>query len=244
MILLVLALDGGLSACGSTPGPARGSHSTGPTATSAAAGSAPTRPQALAFAGAVNLTAADLPGFTSSSGRESKTPQEARAERQMLRCTGSLGSGNGLAEVSSKNFELKRDILELGVSSEVSVLQTAALADTQVKAIRSDRVRECFTRYLAQLLGDRRFGGATLSPVSIQSGTPPAPGTGGSFGWRVTAALEVHRVRLPFYMDILGFVYGPARVTLFSSGALRPFPAAIQQQLFSLLLARAKAHRL
>ena len=44
-----------------------------------------------------------------------------------------------------------------------------------------------------------------------------------------------------FYMDILGFVYGPARVTLFSSGALQPFPAAAEQRLFSLLLGRAKA---
>jgi hypothetical protein len=42
-------------------------------------------------------------------------------------------------------------------------------------------------------------------------------------------------------MDILGFVYGPARVTLFSSGALQPFPAAAEQRLFSLLLGRAKA---
>jgi hypothetical protein len=46
------------------------------------------------------------------------------------------------------------------------------------------------------------------------------------------------------YLDILGFVYGPARVTLFSSGILRPFPAAVQQGLFSLLLARARAHHL
>jgi hypothetical protein len=40
-------------------------------------------------------------------------------------------------------------------------------------------------------------------------------------------------------VDILGFVVGPARVTLVSSGLLRPFPAPVQQRLFSLLLARA-----
>jgi hypothetical protein len=43
---------------------------------------------------------------------------------------------------------------------------------------------------------------------------------------------------------MLGFVDGPAQVTLFSSGVLRPFPAAVQERLFSLLLVRAKAHRL
>jgi hypothetical protein len=45
------------------------------------------------------------------------------------------------------------------------------------------------------------------------------------------------------YLDMLGFVDGPAQVTLFSSGVLRPFPAALQERLFTLLLVRAKAHR-
>jgi len=51
-------------------------------------------------------------------------------------------------------------------------------------------------------------------------------------------------MKLPIYLDYLGFVDGPAEVTLLSSGLLRPFPAAIQQRLFALLLSRAKAHRL
>jgi hypothetical protein len=58
----------------------------------------------------------------------------------------------------------------------------------------------------------------------------------------VTVPLTVHQLKLSLYLDILGFVDGPARVTLFSTGALQPFPAAIQQQLFSLLLDRARAH--
>jgi hypothetical protein len=80
--------------------------------------------------------------------------------------------------------------------------------------------------------------------VTIQSGTPPAPGTSGGFGWRVTASFEVRGIKLPIYLDFLGFVEGPSEVTLLSSGLLRPFPAAVQQHLFALLLARAKAHRL
>jgi hypothetical protein len=56
--------------------------------------------------------------------------------------------------------------------------------------------------------------------------------------------LEVRGIKLPIYLDFLGFVEGPSEVTLLSSGLLRPFPAAVQQHLFALLLARAKAHRL
>jgi hypothetical protein len=80
--------------------------------------------------------------------------------------------------------------------------------------------------------------------VSIQSGIPPAPGTSGGFGWRVTATFTVHDIHVPIYLDFLGFVAGPAEVTLLSSGLLRPFPAEIQQRLYARLLARAKEHAL
>ena len=151
------------------------------------------------------------------------------------------GSGASLADASSKDFELRRGIVAVSVSSEVSVARTPATAASGLAAIRSAHVRGCFSRYLGLLLKGQHYGGATLGRVSIESGTPPAPGTAGGFGWRVTATLTTHRIRIPFYMDILGFVYGPARVTLFSSGALHPFPAAAEQRLFSLLLGRAKA---
>jgi hypothetical protein len=244
LIPLALAVGGALlTACGG------GGHAASPNRAPSfeplhkAAAGLPTRAQALAFAHAVNLTAADLPGFKISSGHESHSPRERRAEAEMLSCAGSKGPSTGLAQASSKDFQFKRDIVDLGVNSEVSVARTTALAGGELASMRSSHIRGCFSRYLNELFQGERFSGATLKPVSIQSGTPPAPGTTGSFGWRVTATLAVRRVNVHFYMDILGFVYGRARVTLFSSGALVPFPAAIQQRLFGLLLARAKAHR-
>ena len=83
-----------------------------------------------------------------------------------------------------------------------------------------------------------------MGAVHIQSGSPPAPGAAGSFGWRVSASFGVGGVTVHVYLDLLGFVYGPARVTLLSSGALRPFPALAQQRLYEVLLARARAHAL
>jgi hypothetical protein len=197
----------------------------------------------LAFARAVNLTTSDVPGFSISSQHERDSAEEKQLEHQMLRCAGNLTAGKGLAEVSSPDYALKRGILDLGVSSEVGVAQTSALATRELASIRSAHVRGCFSRYLDLLFKSKQFNGAVVSPVSIASGTPPAAGTAGGFGWRVTATFTVQRVRVPLYLDILGFVYGPARVTLFSSGVLRPFPAVVQQSLFSLLLSRAKAHR-
>jgi hypothetical protein len=190
------------------------------------------------------LTAADLPGFTISSEPEADTPHEKQLEGQMRRCAGPSGSGDGLAEESSKRFVLKRSILRLGVSSEVGVARTPTVAARELSAMRSARVRGCFSHYLGLLFGALRGAGTTVGPVSIESGTPPTPGAAGGFAWRVKAVLRIDRLMLPFYMDLLSFTYGPARVVLFSSGVLRPFPAEIQQRLFSLLLTRAEARKL
>ena len=242
--LLALALAGEpFAACGSG---ASSTHSSASAAAkpSAAASTQLTRRRALAFANAVNLTASDVPPFTPSSRNESSSPSEQRAERQLRRCAGPVASAHGLAEVSSKNFELQHDVLQLGVSSEVNVARSSAEAAQNLAALRSAHVRSCFSRYLQELFKGPQFAGGPVSPVSIQSGTPPAPGTTGSFGWRAIATFTVQSIRVRVYLDMLGFVDGPAQVTLFSSGVLRPFPAAVQERLFSLLLVRAKAHRL
>src|SRR6202022_3815900 len=110
--------------------------------TGATTGGPVTKPQALAFARAVNLTAADVPGFSGSAKHEGETAGERRLEREMLRCAGPVGANKGftekgLAELSSKDFELKRGILDLGVSSEVGVAPTSALAARELGAIRS-----------------------------------------------------------------------------------------------------------
>ena len=241
--LLALALAGEpLAACGSG---ASSTHSRPLGAKSGAAASAQlARRRALAFANAVNLTASDVPPFTASSQNESSSRSEQQAERQLRRCAGPVASARGLAEVSSKNFQLKHDVLQLSVSSEVDVAPSSAQAAQNLAAIRSAHVRSCFSRYLEELFKGPQFAGGAVSPVSIESGTPPAPGTTGSFGWRAIAAFTVQGVTVHLYLDMLGFVDGPAQVTLFSSGVLRPFPAAVQERLFSLLLVRAKAHRL
>jgi hypothetical protein len=209
-------------------------------------GKPPTAEQARAFADAVNLTAADVPGFKASPRREHESTAEKRLAAELLRCTGAsqAGAGAGIAAVSSQNFKLERGIVDLGVSSEVSVSQTSAQASRELDKIRGKRVRECLTHYFSLLFKGQRYSEATVGKVSIMQGTPPAPGATGSFGWRITATLDVKRFKLPFYLDILGFVYGPAQVSLSSSGALRPFPAAVQQRLFSLLVKRAEAHGL
>ncbi len=245
IILVALILGGGLlTSCGKG-GYTTSSHQASTTSSSGAAtGSSVSKPRALAFAHAVNLTSADVPGFTASTKHDSDSSSEKRLEREMLQCAGIAKSEKAIVEQSSKSFQLKHGILDFGISSEVGVQPSAAQAKQGLAALRSAHVRGCFTHYLNQLFKSEKFGGADVGPVTIQTGTPPAPGTSGGFGWRVTATFTVHDIKVPIYLDFLGFVDGPAEVTLLSSGLLRPFPASVQQHLFALLLARAKEHQL
>ncbi len=215
---------------------------------------APSRQRALAYAQAVNLTAADVPGFAASDKHNSSSAHEKRLEHQMVQCAGVAGLGaagagvagkrKSVAELGSKDFELKHGIVDLSVSSEVSVQSSNAEALRGLQAIRSPKVRSCFSHYLQLIFAGERVKGATPGPVSIQAGTPPAPGTSGGFGWRITASFAVRKIKVPIYLDFLGFVRGPSEVTLLSSGLLRPFPAEVQQHLFALLLERSKKHAL
>lgn len=238
----------GDSGDGSSNGGAEGGQAKPP------AGKSPSRERALAFAQAVNLTADDVPGFTAKTKHDSDSAREKKLGRELAECTGATGlssgeasfpgEGNSVADESSKDFELKHGVIDFSVSSGVSVRSSAADARKGLQAIRSTRVRKCFSHYLQLLFAGQHVQSATPGPVSIQTGVPPAPGTSGGFGWRITASFTIRGIKVPIYLDFLGFVDGPAEVTLLSSGLLRPFPAEVQQHLFATLLARAKAHKL
>jgi hypothetical protein len=202
-----------------------------------------TRARALAFATAVNLREADVPGLHAANKAEHQSSSGKAIERELEHCIG-VASANQLFESGSKDFEHSGGISQFDVSSNVSVSKSAALAAGELTKLRSAHTRDCLKRYLSLLFKGSSYRGAVIGPVSIAAGSPPAAGTSGSIGLRISTSITVRTIRIPFYLDILGFVYGPAEVSLLSSGLPVPFPAATQQRLFLSLLARAKAHRL
>jgi hypothetical protein len=237
-----IALAFSLSACAGKGQPAR--KPAPARAQSAKTSVAPTHAQAASFANAVNLKPADVPGFAPSNSHQAESSRERLLQSELQRCAGPLPFGGGVLEAQSPSYKLKQDVVDLSVSSEVAVARTGALASQALSALNAPRVRRCLSHYLDVLLAGERYRGAVPKPVSILTGTPPAPGASASFGWRVTASFALKGITVSLYSDILGFVVGPARVTLVSSGALRPVPAAIQQRLYSLLLSRAQAGKL
>lgn len=248
---VLLATGGPLAGCGGHGASTTAAHS-GATKTAHASGSsgahhaggAPTKAQAQAFARAVNLQAADVPGFSVSHEHEHEheTAAERRLKPELRRCFGSATETKGVVEAGSKTFERSAGIANASVSSEVTVAQTAALSAKELAAIRGGRLPACLAHYFEQLLRAQDFHGASVGPVSTRQGSPPAPGMAGSFGLRFSATVTLHGLRIPFYVDILGFVDGPAEVSLDTFGIPRPFPGTVEERLFSLLVERARAH--
>jgi hypothetical protein len=246
-----------LAGCGKggTPGagakqataPAHQPTSTSPSAPSNPGGGAPALSPARqrVFAAAVNLTAADLPGFgRSTKAREHETSGERDLQRKLARCTGGRLEGTAQnTEHSSGQFKRRGNAFDQSVGSSVTFLRSGAGAAPELKALRSPRTSACLRSYLNERFSGRSFGGAAIRRVNVLQGTPPAAGTAGGFGWRITAVVEVRKLRLPFYLDILGFIDGTAEVALTSSGLLVPFPAEREEHLYRLLLSRAQAHK-
>jgi hypothetical protein len=213
-----------------------------PSTPKATASSTPSKSQALAFARAVNLGTADVPGFKISHEHHSSTLNK-QTESQLAQCLGRSSKHKGLVEVDSKNYDRETSSSDVSASSEVTVLQSPALAAHPLALIKSAHTRACVSRYFNLLISGLKTPGAKVGKATLTTGTPSAPGTVGSFGWRLTTTITVVKsgAQVPFYLDILGFVQGPAEVTLLTSGLPQPFPASGELGLFSLLVKRAQA---
>jgi hypothetical protein len=235
---------GGHNAATSASGPST-EHPAPAATTRARASSARARAQALAFAHAVNLRATDVPGFAASQAPQHhrETPTERRLAQELSKCVGTSRQAAGLVQADSGEFERKGGLANQSVSSHVTVENSAALATRDLATIRSGRLRSCLGRYFSGLLSGLATPGESVSGVSTKYGSPPAPGTTGSFGLRVTAKFNYHSFQIPIYLDYLAFASGSAEVALRSMGTPVPFPASAEEQLFTLLLERAKAHR-
>jgi hypothetical protein len=248
---LLLATGALVGGCGGHGANTTAPGATTTTKTQAKAAAKPFQPlapkaqvKARAFARAVNLRATDVPGFAVSHAQEHhrEGANEKRLSRELRECAGRQRESRDLLEAGSGEFERKAGLASQEVSSQVAVQQSAARAAEDLATFRGGRARSCLSRYFAKLLSGLSAHGTRVSKVSTRYGSPPAPGTTGAFGLRVTATLSFRSVQIPFYLDYLVFVDGAAEVSLRSEGTPVPFPARAEERLFSLLVERAKAH--
>jgi hypothetical protein len=214
---------------------------------SASTGSAvalhPTRAQALAFARAVNLTAADIPEARISK-RERKSASGDK--REFERCVGGPWSKHKLADVGSPPFLRGRELETERIGSDVTVATSAGAADHVLATLQRAQVRHCLAHLMTRTLGREAIRNAYWGPVAVYSLPVRALGSSGRIGLRIatTVNIPVSEVTVPVYVDVLGFAWGPAEIALTAMSITQPVPAGVEHQLLSVLVARARSHAL
>lgn len=237
----VAAMGGVVAGCGG--------GSSSPAASNASDTSKPiTKAQATTYAHAVNLRAGDVLGMT-MSGRpetESEVAKERHSTEELNRCAGGVSLEHQLVDIRSPKFSRGDELQHQEVGSGVSVLSSAALATQELAVVRSARGRACITRFAKRQFAQGSSGPLHSGRMTTSLLPAPVAGIGGSFGLRVTVTLIASRtgIQFPLYIDFLGFVFGPAEISLDDFSISRPVSSATEHQLLLLLYSRARIARL
>ena len=205
--------------------------------TSAPASGAISKARFAAFAQAVDLTAADVPGANASSSRRE------RPEHQPARC-GDVSAVHQLGEVKSPKLIRGVGLEREEIRSAVTLMSSPLVAAADIAFAQTTTVRACYSRILRERFAGRSFSGTRVANLSLSPLPVQARGADRSVGVRLEVSITpAHsETSIPIYFDVLAFTLGPVEVNLQTSSAIQPEPATTESQLLSLLLHRAEAH--
>lgn len=195
---------------------------------------------AIAFARAVNLTAADLADAHASSRDRNERP-----EREINRC--GFVQEHELASASSPSLKRGSQLETEQIGSSVTVYTSEAAAHRELAALKSSSGQACAIGLLR-----KRFVGKTLSNggrVTRVDLTPlPAAGPPAGSGVGIRLAMWVapahQEASIPAYGDFFAFTRGPAVISYGVISLVQPEPATVDQQIGARLSSRAGAYSL
>lgn len=199
-----------------------------------------TASQALGVASAISVRHADLPSYKQASNPI--TAQENRASAQLTACVGGVPLSQALANTQSPNFSSTSG-KSVTVNSGVEILPSTALVGKDFAAITGQRGLPCLlTELRGELVGKPAQGETVSSHASHLE--PEVSGASGSFADRFSVVLTVTHgnttLILPLYVDLVGFSYGQAEVSLSVMAVGAKPSGTLERRLARLLLARAR----
>jgi hypothetical protein len=192
-----------------------------------------TKRQAAALAQSLKLTADDLPGYTLAHVVGST---DRKAEDKWLACAGGVPRDRTLADFRGRTFQAPDSIAGSRgyafVDAVVKVQPSAALATRELARVRSTHGKKCERKYLLPMSAKANLR------FSLKDLPDPAPGA-----WlqrvRIRYA-DLSGLVLHEFVDLLWFRRGRVEFILGFSTEGQPFPAAEEQRVFNLMLARAQ----
>jgi hypothetical protein len=240
--MFALAVTGALAAgCGSGGSASASSASLG-------AGSPFTKAQGAAYADAVNMRAADVPGFQTARYQPKHETTAGPYRGGMNRCEEAAAAPRDVIGISSPTFIHIGSLPLRSVSSGVYYFKSEALAHQYLAAAYSTRFAACLKTVASQQPTVTCEGSKVAEPMSSDprlSALPASlPGVRTS-GLRLAVQSACGPPgRSDSFEDFLSFVKGNAVITLSDVGEPHPFPAAAERRILARLYRRAQAHSL
>ncbi len=185
---------------------------------------------------AINLRAADLPGFTVENASRSPTLSGGMVTGAK-KCLPAALAHTHPGVATSPFFSSGRQV----VLSTVIVQPSRALASLYLATARNRQVQRC-----TGLSGGITATNPGSPPVTVHvTGFADLPfaarGSDGTAGFREDMTITLGGVTLQMTADSRNFAVGRVVVSLFTYGIGQAFPAATEQRLTSVLLTRALA---
>jgi hypothetical protein len=203
-------------------------------------------PRAVAFADAVNLRTADVPGLQAARLKPRAETSDGPFGAAIDGCdSAAVRAGNIFGITSQRYVHLSSPLQSVG--SGVYYFKSEALAREYLTAAHSARLAACVKTLAAN--GAKvvtREGSKVAQPMFNEprlSRIPASlPGVQ-TYGLRLATRPSLgDRGRSEAYTDFLSFVKGDAVITLTAIGQTHPFPGARERRLLALLYSRAQ-HR-
>jgi hypothetical protein len=211
--------------------------------TSPPAGARLTRASERAVAAAINLTAADLPGFSPQGASDDVSAGGNPGEKFKSCFGGGLPTDTSSPQFSSPSFDEHGGASYLSVGSQVSFVSAAELKRDAALA-KNARFAQCFARAFAAM--SFKAHGVTITgsnPRAQTLSTAPATASGvlPVLGMRASLTWTIRGIAFPFYFDLFLVGVGHDEVSLYSIALGRPYSSTAEKQLVSVLVARALA---
>jgi hypothetical protein len=200
-----------------------------------------TQTDALAVATAINVRALDVPKLKQQSNPITAT--ELRQEAQLTACVGGVPASDALANTQSPDF-VSSSGTSVTLSSGTEILASTALVAKDFAAVTGPRGLPCLLAELRSELVGKPPKDETVKSYASHLG-PVVSGADDAFADRFTVTITMtHRTTaliLPLYVDLIGFTYGQAEVSLsIETIGFKP-SAALERRLAAVLVARARS---
>jgi hypothetical protein len=226
--MLGVALALGVAGCGEgTPPPQAQGEVAGPV----------TKPRVAAFAREVQLGKSDFPEATVLPA-ESDDEDEGFGD-QFGECVGSDLDPPTIGPFGTPGFYYAEGDERAVFKSQIEAAPTPHEAKVLVRLLRSERGLRCFQRLAPHSLEASASDGEEIHDVKVSRLSMPLPSTPDAFGFRFDTTEVRGGQERRVFVDEIGFVVGPAQVTLVAAGTPTPVNQTVEANLMLTLYVRA-----